>query len=107
MRDSATLDEIRENARQTLRAEIAEERAAQVASELPGRKAFIRGSMADDPKTFFRELVGADTSYGEAFLIAIAGINREDAGWPELLAYKAAFTDYINKTALAELGELV
>ena len=104
MRDSATIDEIREDTKQMLRDEIASEDDARIARELPPTQRAISEQMAADPVTFFRELVGADTSYGEALLIAIQDINKPDAGWPELLAYKFAFDRYAKAAALTELG---
>lgn len=104
MRDSVTIDEIRHDAAQMLRDEIADEADARIARELPLTKRSIADQMADDPVAFFRDLVGADTSYGEALLIAVQDINKPDAGWPELLAYKFAFDRYVSAAALTELG---
>ena len=104
MRDSVTIDEVSHDVAQMLRDEIASEDDARIARELQPTQRAISDQMADDPVAFFRELVGADTSYGEALLIAIQDINKPDAGWPELLAYKFAFDRYVKAAALAELG---
>lgn len=104
MRDSATIDEIRHDVKQILRDEIAAENDEFIAREMPPTKQSIADQMADDPVSFFRELVGADTSYGAAFLIAIEDINKPNAGWPQLIAYKAAFDQYVKAAALTELG---